>query len=61
MMSLYTETIMIKPLWSGMKLLDGKKLKEVMPWTLLYPYIFVLNLNEILWKNMNCHTESIIS
>ena len=60
MMSLYTETIMIKPLWSGMKLLDGKKLKEVIPWTLLYPYIFVLNLNKILWKNMNCHTESII-
>ena len=29
MMLLYTETIMIKPLWSGAKLLDGKKLKEV--------------------------------
>ena len=30
---------MIKPLWSGVMLLDGKKFKEVMPWTLLYPYI----------------------
>ena len=58
MMSLHTETIMIKLLWSGVKLLDGKKLKEVMPWTLLHSYICFsdINLNNILWGNMNCHT-----
>ena len=31
MMLSYTETIMIKPLLSGAKLPNGKKLKEVMP------------------------------
>ena len=39
MVSLYTETIMIKPLQSAVKLLDGKKLKEVVPWTLLDPFM----------------------
>ena len=63
MMSLYTEIITIKPLWSGVKLLDGKKLKEVMRWFFLYPFICFseYNLNQISWKNMNCHTESIFS
>ena len=31
MILLYTETIMIKPLLSGAKLPNGKKLKKVMP------------------------------
>ena len=39
-MTLYTEPIMIKPLWSEVKFLVREKLKEVMPWTLLYPYIW---------------------
>ena len=41
----------MKPLGSGLKLLDGKKLIEVMPWTLLYQYIcfsdIFSDLNEI--------------
>ena len=60
MMSLYTETIIIKPMWSKVKLLDGKK------WCfeLFHIYKFGFrthNLYEILWSNTNFHTENIFS